>query len=142
LLGHFNVKVGRKDIFKSTTGNECVNEISNDNGVRVKKFATSKNQSVKSTNFPHHNINKYTWTSPDGKINNHIVLILKDRQRHSCVPDVCSIRAADCDTDHYLIVARVRERLSVNKQRSHRFHMERFNLKKLNEVEGKEKYRI
>jgi hypothetical protein len=28
----------------------------------------------------------------------------------------------------------------VNKQRSHRFHMERFNLKKLNKVEGKEQY--
>jgi hypothetical protein len=38
------------------------------------------------------------------------------------------------------VVAKVRERLSVNKQRSHRFHMERFNLKNLNEVEGKEKY--
>jgi hypothetical protein len=36
------------------------------------------------------------------------------------------------------VVAKVRERLAVNKQRSHRFHMERFNLKKLNEVEGKE----
>jgi hypothetical protein len=36
-----------------------------------------------------------------------------------------------------ILVAKVRERLTVNKQRSHRFHMERFNLKKLNEVEGK-----
>jgi hypothetical protein len=35
------------------------------------------------------------------------------------------------------VVAKVRERLAVNKQRSQRFHMERFNLKKLNEVEGK-----
>jgi hypothetical protein len=35
-------------------------------------------------------------------------------------------------------VAKVRERLAVNKQRSQRLHMERFNLKKLNEVEGKE----
>jgi hypothetical protein len=34
----------------------------------------------------------------------------------------------------------VRERLAVNKQRSHRFHMERFNLKKLNEVDSKELY--
>jgi hypothetical protein len=33
-----------------------------------------------------------------------------------------------------VVVAKVRERLAVNKQRSHRFHMERFNLKKLNEV--------
>jgi hypothetical protein len=31
-------------------------------------------------------------------------------------------------------------RLAVNKQRSHRFHMERFNLKKLNKLEDKEKY--
>jgi 50S ribosomal subunit-associated GTPase HflX len=37
------------------------------------------------------------------------------------------------------VVAKVRERLAVNKQRSHRFHMERF---KLNQVEGKEKYRV
>jgi hypothetical protein len=32
------------------------------------------------------------------------------------------------------------ERLAMNKQRLHRFHMESFNLKKLNEVEGKEQY--
>jgi hypothetical protein len=37
-------------------------------------------------------------------------------------------------------VAKVKERLAVNKQRSQRFLMERFNLKKLNEVEGKEQY--
>jgi hypothetical protein len=30
----------------------------------------------------------------------------------------------------------------VNKQISHRFHLERFNFKKLNEVEGKEQYRV
>jgi hypothetical protein len=36
----------------------------------------------------------------------------------------------------------VREILTVNKQRLQRSHMERFDLKKLNEVEGKEKYRI
>jgi hypothetical protein len=33
------------------------------------------------------------------------------------------------------VVAKVRERLAVNKQRSQRFDMERFNLKKLNDVE-------
>jgi hypothetical protein len=30
----------------------------------------------------------------------------------------------------------VRERLAVHNQRSHRFQMGKFNLKKLNEVEG------
>jgi hypothetical protein len=40
------------------------------------------------------------------------------------------------------VVAKIRERLAVNKQGSHKFHMERFSLKKLNKVEGKEKYRV
>jgi hypothetical protein len=40
------------------------------------------------------------------------------------------------------VVAKVRERLAVNKQRLHRFHMEGFNLKTLNEVEGKEQYHV
>jgi hypothetical protein len=41
-----------------------------------------------------------------------------------------------------IVVAKIRERIAVNKQGSHTFHMERFNLKKLNEVEGREKYRV
>jgi hypothetical protein len=43
LLGDFNAKVGREDIFKPTIGNESLHEISNYNGVRVINFATSKN---------------------------------------------------------------------------------------------------
>jgi hypothetical protein len=40
------------------------------------------------------------------------------------------------------MVAKIRDKLAVNKQRSHRFHMERFSLKKLNKVGGKEKYHV
>jgi hypothetical protein len=39
-------------------------------------------------------------------------------------------------------VATFWERLAVSKQTTHRVHMERFNLRKLNEVEGKEQYRV
>jgi hypothetical protein len=42
---------------------------------------------------------------------------------------------ADCDADHYLVVAKVRERLAVNKEKTRKFEGERFNLKKLNELE-------
>ncbi|PNF22036.1 hypothetical protein B7P43_G10581 [Cryptotermes secundus] len=138
LLGDLNAKVGRKDIFKPT--NERLHEISNDNGVRVVNFATSKNLTVKSTMFPHRNIHKFTWTS-HGKIHNQIDHILIDRRRHSSILDIRSFSAADCDTDHYLVVAKIRERLAVSKQ-THSVHTERFNLKKLSEVEGKEQYRV
>jgi hypothetical protein len=67
LLGDFNAKVGREDIFKPTTGNKSLHEISNDNGVRLVNFATSKNLRVNNILFPHPNIHKYTWTFSDGK---------------------------------------------------------------------------
>jgi hypothetical protein len=142
LLGDFNAKIGREDIFKPTIGYESLHEISNDNGVRLVNLATSKNPSVKSTMFPHHITHKYTWTTPDGKTHNQTDHILVDRQRHSSVLDVRSFRAADCDSDYYLVVAKVRERLAVNEQRSQRSHMKRFNLKKINEVEGKQQFRV
>jgi hypothetical protein len=48
-LRDFSSRVGREDIFKPTIGNESLHEISNDNGVRVVNFATSKNLIVRST---------------------------------------------------------------------------------------------
>jgi endonuclease/exonuclease/phosphatase family metal-dependent hydrolase len=85
LLGDFNAKVGREDIFKPTTGNENLHEISNDNGVRVVYFATLKNLTVKSTMFPHRNIHKFTWTFPDGKTHNQNDHILIDRRLQSSI---------------------------------------------------------
>jgi lipoate-protein ligase A len=41
-----------------------------------------------------------------------------------------------------VVVAKIRESLAMDKQGSCKFHIERFNLKKLNKVEGKEKYCI
>jgi hypothetical protein len=48
----------------------------------------------------------------------------------------------DCDTDHYLVVTKVREGLAVSKEIVYGFHMERLALKKLNEVEAKEQCHI
>ena len=42
LLGDFNAKVKRPDIFNPTTGNESLLQGSKDNGVRIVNFATSK----------------------------------------------------------------------------------------------------
>jgi hypothetical protein len=77
LLGDFNARVGREDIFKPTIGNESVHEISDDNGVTVVNFTTYK-KSQSSTISPHCNFHKYTWMSPDGNTHNQIDRILID----------------------------------------------------------------
>ena len=71
--------------------------------------------------FLHRNFRKYTWVSPDGRIHNQIDHILIDRRRHSSKLDVRSFRGADCVTDHYLVVAKVRERLAISKQAAQKF---------------------
>jgi len=127
ILLDFNVKVGRENIFKPTIGNDSLHHDSNDDGIRIVNFATSKNL-VKGTMFPHQNIHKYTWTSPNGKTHNLIDHILIDRRWHWNILDVQNFRGADCDIDHYLAVAKVRERLAVSKQVAQSFDGEKFNL--------------
>jgi hypothetical protein len=138
LLGDFNAKVGRENIFKLT----ILHQDSNNNGVRIVNFVTSKYLVVKSTMFPHRNIHKYTWTFPDGKTHNQIDHTLKDKRRQSTILDVRSFRGADCGTGHYLLVAEVRESLAVRKQAAQKFDGERFYLRKLNEREVRKQYQI
>jgi hypothetical protein len=142
LLGDINTKVGRENIFKPTIGNESLHQDSKSNGVRIVNFATSKTLVVKSTMFQHQNIHKYTWTSPDGQTHNQIEHILIDRRWNSNILEVRSFRGADCDTEHYLVVAKVRERLAVRKQAAQKFHGEKFNLRKLDDLEVRKQYGI
>ena len=67
--------------------------------------------------FPHRNIHKYTWTSPDGKTHNQIDYIMIDKRWHSSILDVQIFRGADRDTDHYMVAVKVMERLAASKNR-------------------------
>jgi len=109
---------------------------------RIVNFATSKSLVVKCTMFLHQDIHRCTWTSPDGKTHNQIGHILIDRRWHSSILDVRSFGGGDCDTDHYLVVAKIREGLAVSKQMAQKFDGERFNLRKLNELEVRKQYQI
>jgi hypothetical protein len=61
--------------------------------------------------FQHCNIHKFTWASADGEMHNQIDhILIGDSIQVYLMSDY-----SDCDTDHYLVVAKVRERLAVSK---------------------------
>jgi len=62
--------------------------------------------------------------------------------RKSSILDVGSCREADTDTYQYLVVAKVREILAVNKQATQKFDVDRFNLRKLSDLEDRKHYQI
>jgi hypothetical protein len=67
---------------------------------------------------------------------------LIDKRRHSNILDVQSFRGADCDTDHCLVVVKLRERISVSKRARQKFDFKRLLLRKFDDVEVKEKYQV
>jgi hypothetical protein len=68
-VGNFNSKIGREHVFKPAKGKCFLHGTPNENGIKVIYFATNNNMITKSTYFPHKNIHKKTWQSPDGRTN-------------------------------------------------------------------------
>jgi hypothetical protein len=60
---------------------------------------------------------------------------LIDKRWHSGILDTRSFRGADCENGRYLVGAKVREILVVSKQEALNVDEERFNLRKINELQ-------
>jgi hypothetical protein len=70
---------------------------------------------VGSTTFPHKKIHLATWRSPDGTTNNQIYHILNDARHKNNVMDVKTYEAANADSEHYLVIARLRVKIGKSK---------------------------
>jgi len=53
ILGDFNAKVGKENIYRLTIGNESLHNETNNNGIKMIQFAISKDLNVRSTTFPY-----------------------------------------------------------------------------------------
>lgn len=115
IMGDMNAQVGQEVAFRPFIGKHSLHEVCNANGLRLVDFAIGKNLSISSTHFQHKSIHKATWKSPDGVTSNQIDHVLIDRRHGSDIIDVKTCRGADADSDHFLVVAVYRQRISTTR---------------------------
>lgn len=116
ILGDFNAQAGREAIYRPTIGQHSLHRVTNDNGSRMIGLAASNNLRVGSTFFKHKNIHKGTWKIPGRRTRNRaanqIDHLLIDAQHISKLLDVKVKRGPCADSDHYLLKAKFRQKLS------------------------------
>lgn len=60
LIGGFNVKIGKEDIYRPTFGPNNLHDISNDNGIQLINLCLAKGLTVSGTYFSRKDIHKQT----------------------------------------------------------------------------------
>jgi endonuclease/exonuclease/phosphatase family metal-dependent hydrolase len=111
IIGDLNAKIGQEEIFKLIIEKYSLHNISNDNGIRAIDFASTHNMVIGSTMFNHRNIHEITWKSPDDSTFNQIDHLIIDVRHVSNLLDVRSSRGANIDSDHYLVIPKIRGRI-------------------------------
>ncbi|XP_055611541.1 craniofacial development protein 2-like [Uranotaenia lowii] len=133
VIGDFNAQVGQEEEFKPTIGRFSVHQLTNENGLRLIDFTASKRMAVRSTFFQHRLPHKYTWRSPY-QTQSQIGHVLIDSRHFSDIIDVRSCRGANIEYDHYLVMVKMRPKLSVvNNTRNRR--PPRLNIARLKQSE-------
>jgi len=138
LIGDFNAQVGREEMYRPTIGKHSLHVESNDNGSRLVDFAVMNNCVIKSTFFPHKDIHKATWCSPDGRTFNQIDHVLISGRHCSSIMDVRTLRGPNIDSDHFLVRVKLRARVAVHTKRQPA--LRRFDVERLKDDAVREEY--
>ena len=112
VLGDANAQIGKEEIYKHIIGSHSLHNQSNENGLRLIDFAESRGMIIGSTSFPLKEMHKGTWKHPDGQTVNQIDHVLIDRRHKSMLTDSRTFRGANVDSDHYLVIANIRTKLT------------------------------
>jgi hypothetical protein len=84
-------------------GGYSLHEKINNNRNLLIDFAMVSGMSIKSLIFPHKDIHKYTWISPDENHRNQIDHVLINFNLKNCITNIRTLHRVDMDSDHLLM---------------------------------------
>ena len=93
---------------------------------------------VASTLFNHKDMYKITWRYPDGQNFSQIHHLI-DARHVSNVMDVRTLKGANTDSDHYLLISKIRSRIS-NARKTYGSYARKFDSEKLKSPETSSAY--
>ncbi|XP_071153731.1 craniofacial development protein 2-like [Mytilus edulis] len=115
VMGDLNLKVGKDNShMQEVLGKHGYGTI-NENGELLCNFCQINGLIITGSIFPHKEIHKVTWKSPDGKTTNQIDQIMIRGDMRTSILDTRVMRGADVYTDHYLVRSNIRLKLARNK---------------------------
>jgi len=113
ILGDVNAQLGKERLYNEVIGQHTLHEETNINGELLCEFACANNMVVMSTNFQHKRIHKITWLSPDQNTASLIDHIIINANKKGVIEDVKTMRGPNIDSDHFLVKAVIKQKLSV-----------------------------
>jgi len=107
-----------KLVFSQVVGRHTLHNISNENGEMIANYAISNDMFLISTNFQRKKIHIGMWTSPDHRTIHQIDHVMVSKEKIGLIQDVRSKRGYNCDSDHFLVQIKIKQRLItvINKQ--------------------------
>ena len=128
VMGDLNAKVGKDNTnHERAMGKEGCGNI-NDNGERLLEVCTGYDLVIGGTLFPHQDIHKLTWCSPNGRDKNQIDHLMINGTWRRSLQDVKVRRGADVGSDHHLVTATLKLKLRRNgpgKTRQHQYDIDK-----------------
>ena len=112
LMGDLNAKIGSNNANREEVMGKFGVGVMNDNGARLCDFCSANGLVITGTLFPHKEIHKLTWRSPDGKTVNQIDHVMVNGRMRTSILDTRVMRGADVYSDHYLLRTRIRLKLA------------------------------
>ena len=109
-MGDWNAKVGGEER-SGVTGKFGLGG-QNEAGQRLMVFCQANTLVIENTLFKQHKRRLYTWTSPYGQYQNQIDYILCSQRWRSSIQLVKTRLGADCGSDHELLIAKFRLKLT------------------------------